>query len=105
MNDLVKLIKILVCMLVFMFLVSSNTFAHPGKTDSNGGHKDSKNISGFGKYHYHHGNEAHLHNNGLCPFDNKNKQVIKTVENENLNEKKSENAENINDTKQRAKHE
>lgn len=43
--------------------------AHSGKTDANGGHKDKKNVSGLGAYHYHcGGNPAHLHENGVCPY-------------------------------------
>ena len=45
--------------------------AHPGHTDSKGGHTDSDT----GDYHYHHGYEAHAHfdmdGNGTtdCPYD------------------------------------
>lgn len=43
--------------------------AHPGRTDANGGHRDNKNKSGLGSYHYHcGGNPAHLHPNGKCPY-------------------------------------
>lgn len=43
--------------------------AHPGRTDKNGGHKDNKNVSGLGNYHYHcGGNPPHLHENGVCPY-------------------------------------
>ncbi len=45
------------------------TFAHSGRTDSSGGHKDNKNKSGLGSYHYHCGGyPAHLHNGGYCPY-------------------------------------
>lgn len=44
--------------------------AHSGRTDSSGGHKDNKNKSGLGYYHYHHGYPAHLHKNGVCPYAN-----------------------------------
>lgn len=27
--------------------------AHSGRTDANGGHRDNKNKSGLGSYHYH----------------------------------------------------
>lgn len=40
-------------------------FAHPGKTDSNGGHYDRSS----GEYHYHHGYSAHHHRDGECPYD------------------------------------
>lgn len=54
----------------FMFPVST-VEAHSGRTDSSGGHKDNKNKSGLGNYHYHcGGNPAHLHKNGVCPYSN-----------------------------------
>lgn len=46
------------------------TEAHSGRTDSRGGHKDNKNKSGLGSYHYHHGYPAHLHTGGVCPYAN-----------------------------------
>lgn len=43
--------------------------AHSGRTDANGGHKDNKNKSGLGSYHYHCGGyPAHLHEGGVCPY-------------------------------------
>jgi len=46
-----------------------NIYAHSGRTDSSGGHKDNKNASGLGSYHFHcHGNPPHLHTNGICPY-------------------------------------
>lgn len=43
--------------------------AHSGRTDSAGGHKDNKNKSGLGSYHYHcGGNPPHLHDSGTCPY-------------------------------------
>lgn len=43
--------------------------AHSGRTDANGGHRDNKNASGLGSYHYHCGGyPAHLHPNGVCPY-------------------------------------
>lgn len=43
--------------------------AHSGRTDSRGGHRDNKNKSGLGSYHYHCGGyPAHLHPNGVCPY-------------------------------------
>ena len=42
--------------------------AHSGRTDINGGHRDNKNVSGLGPYHYHHGYPAHLHTGGVCPY-------------------------------------
>ena len=44
--------------------------AHSGRTDASGGHRDNKNKSGLGSYHYHcGGHPAHLHENGVCPYD------------------------------------
>ncbi len=55
---------------IVMILVSSlSSFAHSGRTDSSGGHKDNKNKSGLGSYHYHHGYGPHLHTGGKCPYD------------------------------------
>lgn len=39
--------------------------AHPGATDSQGGHYDHST----GEYHFHHGYPAHQHENGVCPYD------------------------------------
>ena len=52
--------------IVFLFAsFSVYVYAHPGKTDSNGGHNDRQN----GDYHYHHGYPAHSHIDGVCPYD------------------------------------
>lgn len=49
--------------------LSLSAFAHGGRTDSSGGHKDNKNKSGLGGYHYHCGGyPAHLHPGGICPY-------------------------------------
>lgn len=61
--------KFLLFVLVAIFLPSFISSAHPGRTDSNGGHHDYDNVSGLGNYHYHHGYPAHLHENGVCPYD------------------------------------
>lgn len=63
--------KILAILLIVLSLIAIqiNTYAHSGKTDSSGGHKDNKNKSGLGSYHYHCGGyPAHLHTNGVCPY-------------------------------------
>lgn len=55
--------------IVFTFIFTSISFAHSGRTDSSGGHRDNKNKSGLGSYHYHCGGyPAHLHKNGACPY-------------------------------------
>lgn len=70
---------------ILMILILSCTtfgFAHSGRTDSNGGHHDNKNVSGLGPYHYHcGGHPAHLHPNGVCPYagSSSQKPVKKTT--------------------------
>lgn len=61
--------------------------AHSGRTDAQGGHKDNKNVSGLGSYHYHHGYSAHLHKNGKCPY--KKTTVKKTTTKKASTKKKS----------------
>ena len=64
--------------------------AHSGRTDSNGGHKDNKNKSGLGSYHYHcGGNPAHLHTNGVCPYSGGSKSTS-SIGNESSGIKKAE---------------
>ena len=55
--------------IIVVFSLSLSAFAHSGRTDSSGGHKDNKNKSGLGSYHYHCGGyPAHLHSGGVCPY-------------------------------------
>ena len=49
---------LLLCLLCF------GAAAHPGRTDSRGGHMDHST----GQYHYHHGKPAHQHPGGVCPY-------------------------------------
>ena len=59
-------ILLIVCLVM---AIAESTFAHSGRTDSSGGHKDNQNKSGLGSYHYHcGGNPPHLHDNGVCPY-------------------------------------
>lgn len=67
-----KRITLLICFAVCLFsLLIAPVFAHPGRTDSKGGHTDSST----GEYHYHHGYSAHDHydmdGDGVvdCPYD------------------------------------
>ena len=62
-------LKRLFSVLIVLCLITTSAFAHPGRTDSAGGHKDNKNVSGLGPYHYHHGYPAHLHTDGICPYE------------------------------------
>ena len=39
--------------------------AHPGRTDSKGGHHNRST----GEYHYHHGYPEHQHTGGECPYN------------------------------------
>lgn len=64
-----KKIIIVVLICVLSVAMCNITFAHSGRTDSSGGHKDKNNVSGLGSYHYHcGGHPAHLHENGVCPY-------------------------------------
>ena len=57
------------CVSVAVPDVALTVEAHPGRTDASGGHKDNKNASGLGSYHYHCGDyPAHLHPDGVCPY-------------------------------------
>lgn len=63
--------KIISILLIIFSIISIgvNVYAHSGRTDSSGGHKDNNNKSGLGSYHYHcGGHPAHLHTNGVCPY-------------------------------------
>lgn len=60
----IKILSSLLC----AALLSLPALAHSGRTDASGGHRDNKNVSGLGSYHYHHGYSAHLHPNGVCPY-------------------------------------
>lgn len=66
---------VLVLCLGFCLTVS----AHGGRTDAQGGHKDNANASGLGSYHYHHGYEAHLHPNGVCPYETTTEPAVAPV--------------------------
>lgn len=64
-----KVIQVISFVLIFSLAFSTVVFAHSGRTDSQGGHHDYKNVSGLGDYHYHcGGNPPHLHPNGVCPY-------------------------------------
>lgn len=52
-----------------LIMFSMVAYGHSGRTDANGGHHDYDNVSGLGSYHYHHGYPAHLHENGICPYE------------------------------------
>lgn len=54
-------------LLVFFcaMLLTCPVSAHPGRTDSSGGHYDRST----GEYHYHHGYPAHQHAGGICEYN------------------------------------
>lgn len=60
-----KISLILMSIVIIILGSCVAVFAHPGKTDSDGGHFDRST----GEYHYHHGYPAHQHENGTCPYD------------------------------------
>ena len=69
-------VRILSGLVAAAMLFGSAAFAHSGRTDSSGGHKDNKNKSGLGSYHYHCGGyPAHLHDGGVCPYAPKPKKT------------------------------
>lgn len=63
-------------------------FAHPGRTDSNGGHYDRST----GEYHYHHGYPAHDHydmdgdGDADCPYEFDDKTGSSSKEKANATE-------------------
>lgn len=60
--------KTLLVILAVLICVPLTVLSHSGRTDESGGHRDNRNVSGLGSYHYHHGYPAHLHENGVCPY-------------------------------------
>lgn len=64
-----KILKSIILTIIVLLSFQTVILAHSGRTDANGGHKDNKNKSGLGSYHYHCGGyPAHLHTNGVCPY-------------------------------------
>lgn len=79
----VKYLVVLIMILSSIFFNMNYSYAHSGRTDSSGGHRDNQNKSGLGGYHYHcGGNPPHLHTNGICPYSSttisSNKEVRST---------------------------
>lgn len=85
--------KIVLSVLIFLtgiILIGSNSYSHSGRTDSNGGHKDNKNKSGLGGYHYHCGGyPAHLHTNGVCPYSSSSSSNKSSTSNSSTSNKKT----------------
>lgn len=58
--------KTLSTLVIFLLIFPTfHVIAHPGNTDSKGGHYNRST----GDYHYHHGYPEHEHNNGVCPYE------------------------------------
>jgi len=69
-------------LVIFMILMGSvQVFAHSGRTDGSGGHRDNNNASGLGSYHFHHGVGPHLHNDGICPYSPKDTIKVNNMPN------------------------
>ena len=79
-----KYIKKIISILIIILTISSiqiNVYSHSGRTDANGGHRDNKNKSGLGSYHYHcGGHPAHLHPNGVCPYSSSSQSSTSSSE-------------------------
>ena len=74
-----KIIFIL-CLIFSVLSIGVSCYAHSGRTDSNGGHRDNKNKSGLGSYHYHcGGHPAHLHENEICPYSSSSSKTTKST--------------------------
>lgn len=70
--------------------ISINAYAHSGRTDSNGGHRDNQNKSGLGSYHYHCGGyPAHLHTNGVCPYTSNSTQINSSTSSSSSSQKET----------------
>ena len=58
-----------VALSLLLALSPAFALAHSGRTDASGGHRDNKNKSGLGSYHYHcGGNPPDLQTGGVCPY-------------------------------------
>lgn len=65
----IRILSLFVLAVTIIFGSAISALAHSGRTDSSGGHRDNKNKSGLGYYHYHCGGyPAHLHTNGYCKY-------------------------------------
>ena len=79
MNSKKGKLSTMLTVVISIVCVSLNLYAHSGRTDSSGGHKDNKNKSGLGSYHYHCGGyPAHLNKNGVCPYTSKSSSSSST---------------------------
>ena len=71
-----KRIVSILLIIISIISIEINSYAHSGRTDANGGHRDNQNKSGLGSYHYHCGGyPAYLHTNGACPYSSSKKNA------------------------------
>lgn len=71
-----KILSTIIFVLITVSL-SFSAFAHSGRTHYNGGHRDNKNKSDLGYYHYQcDGYPPHLHSNGVCPYSSPQKTTV-----------------------------
>lgn len=69
MKKTIKEVASIFCALVIVISSVVTAYAHSGRTDGSGGHRDNQNKSGLGSYHYHCGGyPPHLHSGGYCPY-------------------------------------
>lgn len=74
MKKYIKKILSVFIIIIGILSIQISVYSHSGRTDANGGHRDNKNKSGLGSYHYHCGGRpAHLHPNGVCPYSSSGK--------------------------------
>lgn len=88
MKNIMKRMVTFLCALSLVFSMSVGVSAHSGRTDSSGGHRDNKNVSGLGYYHYHHGYGPHLHENGKCPYESSSDEVKSSSKSKKTSAKK-----------------
>ena len=79
-RNMKRIISVLMA-IVTIICMGNYTYAHSGRTDANGGHRDNNNKSGLGSYHYHcGGHPVHLHTNGVCPYSSSLHQVTAVLQ-------------------------
>lgn len=93
----IKILRLSVSVIIILLSLQTVLFAHSGRTDANGGHKDNKNKSGLGSYHYHcGGNPPHLHENGICPYKSSSSNNTSSSNSSKTNSSKSSNSSKSN---------
>lgn len=91
-----KKVWTILTILFLIIAIGGNAFAHSGRTDSRGGHKDNQNKSGLGSYHYHcGGHPAHLHENGVCPYSSTSSSTSSSSKSTSTSNSNSSNSKSI----------